>query len=124
MNPKMSASSSKLHFLPLPHPAQSRGRAPPYAQPVLLTTYSHLPDRSIEHSDASMAYYRQAPLGADLNYGYERRIERDENEEEHLDGLCWALKELEERQGADARRRGGVVTWRGMITRCVQRRAS
>ena len=65
-----------------------------------------------------MPYYRKAPIGCDLNHGFDRRIERDENEEEHLDGLCEAIQEVEQR-GDQAMRRGGVVTWRGMITRQV-----
>ncbi len=63
-----------------------------------------------------MAYYRQAPLGVDLNHGFERRSERDENVDEHLDGLCEALME-NEKKGRKGERRGGIITWRGMITR-------
>jgi RAT1-interacting protein len=65
-----------------------------------------------------MAYYRPAPLGADLNHGFERRIERDEETEEHLDGLCESLMRLIQK-GKGAERRGGIITWRGMITRWV-----
>ena len=65
-----------------------------------------------------MAYYSPAPIGSDLNYGFERRIERDESIDEHLDGLCEALREVEER-GGQAERKGGIITWRGMVTRCV-----
>lgn len=88
-------------------------------QPVLLATYSHQPDRSIMHDDSSMAYYRRAPIGADLTYAFERQVERDEEVEEHLDGLCYALMKLE-KEGKSAERRGGVITWRGMTTRCGQ----
>lgn len=66
-----------------------------------------------------MAYYRQAPLGVDLNYGFDRRMERDENVDEHLDGLCEALTELG-KEGVKGERKGGVITWRGMITRSVR----
>lgn len=86
--------------------------APAYRYPVLVTTYSHLPDRAIEPGDASMAYYRPggARPDADLTYGFERRTER-EDVDEHLDGLCEALRW----EGGE--RRGGVVSWRGMMTR-------
>lgn len=83
---------------------------PGYARPRLLGTYSHLTDRRIVHDDSSMAYYRAAPLGADLTYGVDTRVERDESVEEHLDGLVESLQRMGER----AR---GVVTWRGMLTR-------
>ncbi|TXT14860.1 uncharacterized protein COLE_01053 [Cutaneotrichosporon oleaginosum] len=87
---------------------------PPYRKPVLVTTYSHLPDRRLVSGDASMAYFRPggAPPGADLTYGFSERIERDEALEEHLDGMCWALR-------GGGERRGGVVSWRGMMTRIM-----
>jgi len=70
------------------------------------------------HDDSSMAYHRQATLGVDLNHGFDRRTERDENLDEHLDGVCEALMEVEKRDGK-GERRGGIITWRGMITRYV-----
>ena len=109
-------SNPKVHtFLPLPARG-SQTPPPPYHQPVLIATYSHQHDRSIKHDDSSMAYYRQAPLGADLNYGFDRQTERDENVDEHLDGICEGLMELG-RKGSKAERKGGIITWRGMITR-------
>lgn len=92
------------------------GRPPvAYRKPTLLTTYSHRPDRSLAHDDSAVAIYKGASLGSDLYYGFEDRIERDEQVEEHLDGLCEALQ----RQAETGRRwkSGGVVTWRGMATR-------
>ncbi|BEJ00674.1 hypothetical protein CcaverHIS631_0505310 [Cutaneotrichosporon cavernicola] len=88
--------------------------APAYRKPVLVTTYSHLPDRHLEPGDASMAYFRPggALPGSDLAYGFDERIERDERLEEHLDGMCWAL-------GRGGERKGGVVSWRGMMTRIM-----
>jgi hypothetical protein len=112
-----SHQSRTAHFLPLP-PRSLSAPPPPYHLPHLITTYSHLPDRSIVHNDTSMAYYKPAPIGCDLNYGFDNKIERDEDVDEHLDGLCEALKEVWE-NGGQAERKGGVITWRGMITRCV-----
>ena len=105
------------HFLPLP-PRSISVPPPPYHRPTLLTTYSHLPDRSISHDDASMPHYRAAPTGADLNHGFDRRIERDEDINEHLDGLCESLRRSWEVDGR-GERRGGIITWRGMITRIM-----
>jgi len=111
-------SSTQIHtFLPLP-PRGLTAPPPEYHQPVLISTYSHQPDRSIMHDDSSMAYHRQATLGVDLNHGFDRRTERDENLDEHLDGVCEALMEVEKRDGK-GERRGGIITWRGMITRYV-----
>lgn len=65
-----------------------------------------------------MAWYRPPPVGADLKYGLERRIERDDSVDEHLDGLVDSLRRVIE-DGGGAERKGGVVTWRGMLTRYV-----
>jgi RAT1-interacting protein len=74
-----------------------------------------------------MPYYQECPIGADLNYGFDRRVERTGDEEEHLDGLCEALQRTwrayEEGEGGGksegemGERRGGIITWRGMLTR-------
>jgi RAT1-interacting protein len=103
------------HYLPLP-PLSLREVPPVLRQPHLITTYSHLPDRSIVPGDASMAYHSPCPIGSDLNYGFSRRIERKADEEEHLDGLCDALRRVWD-DGDQGERQGGIITWRGMITR-------
>ncbi|RXK35825.1 hypothetical protein M231_06919 [Tremella mesenterica] len=113
-----SVNAAKHHFfLPLP-PRSLQASPPSYRLPALITTYSHLPDRSIAHGDQSMAYYRPAPIGCDLNHGFDRKIERDEDLDEHLDGLCVALQDVW-RSGKKGERRGGFITWRGMITRLM-----
>ena len=104
-------------FLPLP-PRELGVLPPAYHRPVLVSTYSHLADRSIRHDNSSMTYHRLAPLGVDLNHGFAKRVERDEDLDEHLDGICEALMNVGNR-GEKAERMGGVITWRGMITRWV-----
>ncbi|WWC63877.1 uncharacterized protein I303_106482 [Kwoniella dejecticola CBS 10117] len=111
------SSSKTSHFLPLP-PLSLRTPPPPYRRPTIISTYSHQPDRSIRHDDSSMAYYRPAPIGCDLNHGFDRRTERNESVDEHLDGLCDALRKVEEESGK-GERKGGIITWRGMITRIM-----
>lgn len=115
-SPLMSGPATHI-YLPLP-PQRPRGAAPEYRKPTLISTYSHQPDRSIKHDDSSMAYYRQAPVAVDLNYGFDDRIEREEDENEHLDGICESLQKVWE-EGGQGERKGGVITWRGMITRSV-----
>ena len=65
-----------------------------------------------------MTYYRQAPLGVDLNHGFAKRVERNDHCDEHLDGICEALMHVGNR-GGKGERMGGIITWRGMITRFV-----
>jgi RAT1-interacting protein len=65
-----------------------------------------------------MMYYRESPVGVDLNYGFDDRTERAEDEDEHLDGICESLQKVWE-EGGQGERRGGIITWRGMITRSV-----
>ncbi len=88
-------------------------------KPHLLTTYSHLANREIVHNNESMVYHSPAPIGVDLNYGFERMIERDpmKDIEEHLDGLCESLRRWSEEGGK--MKKGSLVTWRGMMTRWV-----
>ena len=64
-----------------------------------------------------MMYYREAPVGVDLNYRFDERTERGEDDDEHLDGICEALQNVLEK-GEQGERKGGIITWRGMITRC------
>jgi RAT1-interacting protein len=102
-------------YLPLP-PRNLREPPPAYRRPALVSTYSHQPDRSIKHDDSSMMYYRESPEGVDLRYRFDERKEREEDEDEHLDGICEALQNVLEK-GEQGERKGGIITWRGMMTR-------
>jgi hypothetical protein len=112
----MSSSAFASAFCPL---SQSSTSTSPLGiqKPHLLTTYSHLPNRDIVHSNESMVYHTPAPIGVDLNYGFESKVERDpENDmEEHLDGLCQSLRRWVE--GGGNLKSGSLITWRGMLTR-------
>ncbi|WVQ73673.1 hypothetical protein IAR50_003253 [Cryptococcus sp. DSM 104548] len=104
--------------LALPHPSSLVSVPHPvYRQPHLIHTYSHNPDRSIVHDDSAMAYFDPAEIGSDLNYGFDRLVERDDVDE-HLDGLVESLEEMG-RKGQEGERKGGIITWRGMLTRLL-----
>ena len=113
------ATQTKLHFCPLPSNPQpgSSSPRPPYQEPHLLHTYSHLPSREIQHNVPPLAYHARAPIGCDLNNGFKQRTERDPRLQEHLDGLCEGLIRYVRRKGS--LKKGALVTWRGMLTRCV-----
>lgn len=108
-------------FLPLPDTSAGPRKPPPYQEPLLLHTYSHLADRSYVDGNDSMAYFKMPPLPCDLNRCYEHRIERDLEKPEHLDGVCESLLRISQRrleQGdGSVLGRGSIITWRGMLTK-------
>lgn len=70
-----------------------------------------------------MVYYKPPPLPSDLTHAFERRIERDLEKPEHLDGLCESFLRVERRRIEDGATRksqmgrGSLITWRGMLTK-------
>jgi len=63
-----------------------------------------------------MRYYAKPPPDADLRHGYERWIRRPE-ERGRLDGLLRAISEIRRRGTGDPVI--GIVSWRGVMTKCV-----
>ncbi|KTW27348.1 hypothetical protein T552_04156 [Pneumocystis carinii B80] len=61
-------------------------------------------------------YYYPPVVGSNLSNGFEKRIERDERINEHLDGLLLSLCEYE-RQNGFQRSFVDFLTWRGILTR-------
>lgn len=59
-------------------------------------------------------YYYPAMIGSDLSQGFDKRIERDETINEHLDGLLLSLCEYERQHGRE-RTTVDILTWRGLI---------
>lgn len=115
--------------------------APPvFQQPAPLCSFSFDEHRKLWHDDRSKRFYRGPPpydnrhpyqsrappvFGADLNYGLDRFVRRDESVPEHLDALVAALQHRTESGTSSAerserdqeRRRAHVVTWRGILTK-------
>ena len=101
-------------------------------QPALLTTFSYDTAKRRLHDDSAKRWFREPPVGADLNYGFERYVE-----EPHVpDPLDSVLYTLMERAGGALDRtavagtpsispaavaaellRMQVVTWRGIMTK-------
>lgn len=103
--------------LTYPSLTQPSPRAVPFQRPLSLISFSYNEGRELEFSDAAMRYYIDPPPGADLGFGYDSWVRRPE-EKGRLDGLLKAISEV--------RRRGtsssdiGVISWRGVMTKCVQ----
>ncbi|PWN37081.1 RAI1-domain-containing protein, partial [Meira miltonrushii] len=83
--------------------------------PVQITSFSYDEKRKLFHDDRSRKYYHPPPPNADLNRGYETRIERDDNVNEHLNSLLEALMQGEEVEGHQ--KQADLITWRGMMTK-------
>ena len=103
--------------LAYPSLTQPSPRVVPFQRPLSLISFSYDEGRKLEFSDTAMRYYIEPPPGADLGFGYDRWVRRPE-EKGRLDGLLRAISEV--------RRRGSsssvidVVSWRGIMTKCVQ----
>lgn len=122
---EVEATGKALPKLELAYPSktlssQSRGSPVPFQQPTPLTTFSYDSKRELRFDDSALRYYVDPPHGADLRYGYERWVKRPE-EKGRLDGLLKAWAKV--RNGfPDGFMNGGVIAWRGVMTRYVKTR--
>lgn len=110
--PSLHGSSSLLY----PSTSQSVSRQVPFQRPLPLISFSYTEDRKLEFNDAAMRYYVNPPPDADLRHGYERWIRRPE-ERGRLDGLLRAISEIRRRGTGDPVI--SIVSWRGVMTKCV-----
>ncbi|KAF6767641.1 RAI1-like protein [Kalmanozyma brasiliensis GHG001] len=140
-------SSSARIIATLKHPRTQNGfsgspyTAPPlFQQPAPLCSFSFDETRKQWQDDRCKRYYRGPPpynnrhphqgrappvSGADLNYGLERFVRRDESVPEHLDALAASLQHRTESAASEKerdeldqeRRKADVVTWRGIVTK-------
>jgi RAT1-interacting protein len=110
--PPLRGSSSLLY----PSTSQSVSRPVPFQRPLPLISFSYTEDRKLEFNDAAMRYYVKPPPDADLRHGHERWIRRPE-ERGRLDGLLRAISEIRRRGTGDPVI--SIVSWRGVMTKCV-----
>ena len=111
---------SKLE-LAYPLKGQSSGNSGPqipFQQPTPLTTFSYNSKRELRFDDSALRYYVDPPNGADLRHGYERWVKRPE-EKGRLDGLLKAWVKVRN-DFPDGFMNGGVIAWRGVMTRYVK----
>jgi RAT1-interacting protein len=103
--------------LPYPSTSQSVSRAIRFQRPLPLISFSYTEGRKLEFTDAAMRYYVKPPPDADLGHGYERWTRRPE-ERGRIDGLLRAISEIRRRGTMDPVT--SIVSWRGVMTKCVQ----
>jgi RAT1-interacting protein len=116
--PRLDHSSSSLLY---PSTSQSVSRTVPFQRPLPLISFSYTEDRKLEFNDAAMRYYVNPPPDADLRHGHDRWIRRPE-ERGRLDGLLRAILEIRRRGTGDPVI--SIVSWRGVMTKCVQSQPS
>ncbi|GJN90006.1 hypothetical protein Rhopal_003001-T1 [Rhodotorula paludigena] len=109
-------------------PAQYLSAGPtPFQLPFHLTSFSYSPSRELLLDDArkdeALAYYREPPLGSDLNYGFEQAVWRDGSVDEGLDALLETLSSWARKNAGpaadDLLSKISVITWRGMLTKLM-----
>ncbi|KAI9677619.1 MAG: decapping endonuclease targeting mRNA [Caeruleum heppii] len=84
-----------------------------------ITCFSYDGARTFHPDVSSLRYYYPPRLGADLCQGFDTFRKVDDTRDEHLDGLCQSIEELERRTGE--RVEVDIVTWRGMMTKQTSR---
>ncbi|KAF9473916.1 RAI1-domain-containing protein [Pholiota conissans] len=90
-------------------------RSIPFQQPSQLITFSYTTEHVQEFTDSALRYYSEAPLGANLKYGYERWLRRDD-ERGRIDALLRAVVEAKKREVLP---QIGVIAWRGVMTKIL-----
>ena len=122
VEPELAGTGDRFPKLELAYPPKSpssgkSGSPVLFQQPTPLTTFSYDSKREFRFDNSSLRYYVDPPHGADLRYGYERWVKRPE-EKGRLDGLLKAW--LKVRNGfPEGSMNGGVIAWRGVMTRYV-----
>lgn len=97
-----------------PLPPQRPCAPPPYQRPRTLITFTYDEGHRLHvGSNDALRFFSTPPEQADLNYGYDRWVKRDE-ERGRLDSL---LECLEHSSAQSAASRPSLVTWRGIITK-------
>lgn len=112
--------------------ASSSSSRVPFQQPSPVLSFSYTPvTHTQQFDDSALKAFVDPPLGADLNYGYERWL-RKPDERGRLDGLLRAVQKVQEKEreaaeavaiaqgqetGKGKAKEIGVVAWRGVITK-------
>ena len=99
--------------------SQTSVKQTPFQLPTQITSYSHDEEHRQRFDNSALRYYVGAPVGARLDYGYDRWIRKPDSRG-RLDGLLNALQELKKNPSTAAGvPPDGLVCWRGIMTKCV-----
>lgn len=115
------STSSKPSLSTLSYPSTSTPilKQTPFQQPSQLITFSYTPEHVLEFTDSALRYFVDPPIGAKLDYGYERWV-RKPDERGRLDGLLKAISHIrKDPMRAPNLPEIGLVSWRGVMTKYV-----
>ncbi|KNZ73904.1 Protein RAI1 [Termitomyces sp. J132] len=114
-----SASSHEdiLKSLQYPDISKHINKQTPFQQPTQLISFSYDSSHTLGFNDSALRYYVDPPLGAKLNYGYERWIRKPDGKA-RIDGLLKAFSKARETSNVPLHD-VGVVAWRGVLTRIL-----
>ncbi|KAJ3537354.1 hypothetical protein NMY22_g5621 [Coprinellus aureogranulatus] len=119
-NNSTSPSESSPTQFAISYPDVRQPNAPvkqiPFQKPAQLMTYSHDAKHAQRFDNSAMRYYVDPPMGARLDYGYDRWI-RKPDERGRLDGLLQAFLEMRTKGGMLPD--NGAVSWRGIMTKIL-----
>ncbi|KDQ14966.1 hypothetical protein BOTBODRAFT_131994 [Botryobasidium botryosum FD-172 SS1] len=87
----------------------------PLQRPKCLLTFSYNANHELEFNNSAMKYFSPPPAQADLNWGYDRWVHKEEGIV-RLDSLLQATLRDEARYEAG---RAHLVTWRGIMTKIM-----
>lgn len=88
----------------------------PFQLPTQIISFSYDEKHVMEFTDSALRYYVEPPQSADLKYGYDRWI-RKQDTRGRLDSLLHAINKVKKDRGSLGQ--VGLVSWRGTITKCV-----
>jgi hypothetical protein len=96
-----------------------RGQSAPVRRPKEFTYFSYDEEHQYHQDARSLRYYYPPRLGADLSRGFDDFKQHDDSKDEHIDSLLKTLIAYERDTGQEWA--ADIVTWRGMITKVLQK---
>lgn len=103
--------------LSYPDTGQINVKQTAFQMPTQIMSYSHDEQHAQKFDNSALRYYVDPPLGAHLDYGYDRWI-RKPDERGRLDGLLSAISRLRKDPAkALSVPDNGLVCWRGIMTK-------
>ena len=118
---RISTPSSEPSLSSLSYPSTSTPilKQTPFQQPSQLISFSYTPEHVLEFTDSALRYFVDPPVGAKLDYGYERWV-RKPDERGRIDSLLKAISHIrKDPMRAPNLPEIGLVSWRGVMTKYV-----